>query len=275
MNTEYTYGFLDSGVGGLPYLEELEKEEPNASCAYLADNLHFPYGEKTTKEICQFACEATDLLIKKAHPKIIVVACNTISVVALESLRNSFDIPFVGTVPAIKKAVSCSKKHKIGLLATKQTISSPYTANLISQFAYDCEVFFRADSKLISFIEHNNLKATPHERFLAIKPAIDEFRTKGVDSIVLACTHFLQFASDFKDAAPDMYIVDSREGVIHQARRIVNKITDEGQTSEFLLKEGQTSKKRSILFCTSPETKESSFKDFAKSYSAKWGGTIG
>ena len=115
--------FLDSGTGGIPYMLELKKKNPFVRCVYLGDTAHFPYGEKTPEEVESSSAQVISQIIKLWSPKAIVIACNTISVTALDFLRKKFpDRPIVGTVPAIKVAAKVTKNKKIGLLATNATV---------------------------------------------------------------------------------------------------------------------------------------------------------
>ena len=97
------------------------------------------YTKLYENEVIRFASEAAARLLDRFSPQVIVVACNTMSVAALSALRERFSVPFVGTVPAVKLAASASKNRKIGLLATERTVCDPYTDDLISRFAPDCE----------------------------------------------------------------------------------------------------------------------------------------
>ena len=102
--------FIDSGVGGIPYMTALLQKAPDASCVYVADNANFPYGEKTHEEVVNCVVSVVQKICDKFNPRVIVLACNTISVNALEVLRQKFpQIKFVGTVPAIKLAASITK----------------------------------------------------------------------------------------------------------------------------------------------------------------------
>lgn len=221
----YQYAFLDSGSGGLPYLAELRKQSPSASCVYVADTAHFPYGEKKRDEVIAYATETVSRMISLFSPEIIIVACNTISVAALPALRRQFKIPFVGTVPAIKSASLISTTRKIGLWATERTVTDPYTDDLIQQFAPDCEIIRFGDSTLISRIETDLVESDRETRISAVRPAIERFRAAGADTIVLACTHFLNVDEEIRIVAgKDIQIIDSRKGVVQQALRLVSPI---------------------------------------------------
>ena len=216
--------FVDSGTGGLPYLEHLKKVCPAASCVYIADNKNFPYGTKSHAQIVECITGTLEKYIPLYEPRAVVVACNTISVNALEDLRAHFkDLPFVGTVPAIKVAASLTKTRRIGLLATKATVENPYVTALKEKFASDCELILRDDTDLIDYIEKKSFTAAENENDEACLPAVNFFLEKQVDAIILGCTHFLNLKENFQRVAKDKaVIVDSREGVVKRALSVVN-----------------------------------------------------
>ena len=214
------FAFIDSGTGGIPYLVRLKEICPSASCVYVGDTENFPYGEKSHDEVVKCVLSLVNRVREKCNPKVIVMACNTMSVNALDDVRAANpDIQFVGTVPAIKLAASVSKKRRIGLLATNSTVRNPYTQELKNSFAFDCQLICRGDPDLISFVEHkyftsNNMEETK----AAIKPAVDFFRENDCDVIILGCTHFLNIADEIQEVAgDDITVVDSRDGVVNHA----------------------------------------------------------
>ncbi len=227
------FAFLDSGTGGIPYMLYLRKKIPNCNCVYLGDTAHFPYGEKSPKEITECAASSIDLILKKWNPKTIVIGCNTISVTALSELRKLFPLtPIVGTVPAIKLAASLTKNKRIGLLATNATVKHPYCQNLINNFASDCKVFSLADPSLISFVEKNLFNSSEDEKMNAVLSDVNFFKQNDCDVIILGCTHFTHLAKEFSIVAgPKIQIVDSREGVAKQAIR-VEKDFSKSETSK-------------------------------------------
>ena len=215
--------FIDSGVGGIPYMTTLLQREPDTECVYVADTANFPYGEKTHEQVVKCVTELVEKIKNKFAPKVIVMACNTMSVNALDAVRAKFpDIQFVGTVPAIKLAASVSEKRRIGLLATRATCENPYNIELKNKFAGDCVLVNRPDPELISFIEHNAFTASREERLAAVKPAVDFFRAEGCDTIILGCTHFLNVTDIFKEACqPDIKVVDSVDGVVRHSLEVL------------------------------------------------------
>lgn len=245
------FAFLDSGVGGLPYLLYLLKKSPSSSCVYVADTKNFPYGEKSSGQIISCATEAAGKIIKKWNPSEIVVACNTISVTALDFLRKSFpSTNFIGTVPAIKPAAFVSRTRKIGLLATNATVKHPYTQALKEEFASDCTLVSRGDPELIAFIEHKFFTASEEERLAAVRPAVEYFRQEGCDVIILACTHFLNMADYIqKEAGSDIKVLDSREGVVRHALELQKSgISSSGEKEVKLYVTGFTSSNDSLSY---------------------------
>ena len=217
--------FIDSGVGGIPYMTSLLEKSPDSSCIYVADTANFPYGEKNHRQITGCVSNLVKNIREKLEPRVIVIACNTMSVNALEQLRSENpELQFVGTVPAIKLAASVSKKRRIGLLATRATCENPYNLELKQKFAEDCELVCRGDGELVSYIEHNAFTATREECLEAVKPAVDFFRKNDCDVIILGCTHFLNIRGIFKDVCePDITVVDSVDGVVRHSLAVLQE----------------------------------------------------
>jgi len=264
------FAFLDSGTGGIPYLLHMMEEWPKAKCVYVGDTENFPYGEKSHEEIVKCVLALVEKVINKFDPKVIVIACNTMSVNTLDVLREVYvDRQFVGTVPAIKLAASISKKRKLGLLATTATVTNPYNMDLKNHFAADCELVLRADPDLISFIEHKSFTATEDERKAACVPAVDFFREKGCDAIILGCTHFLNVKNEMQQVCgSEIKVVDSVEGVVNRAlslRKTAGDISDSSLCT-----------KCSSLFTTgfSDKKDEKEYDVICKKYNLTFGGII-
>ncbi len=249
----------------------LHEKLPSALCLYLGDTEHFPYGEKSEKEVTECASLAIKKIIDLWSPKAIVIACNTISVTALDSLRKTFpNLPIIGTVPAIKLAAQVSKNKKIGLLATRATVNHPYCKKLSQEFASDCQVFNRADPDLIDFIEKKYFNASKEERLNAVKDAADFFKEKGCDTVILGCTHFTHIVEEMRQACgKDIKVVDSRDGVANQA---IRKIHEEGRAAE---NQEASSFQNLTFFVTKADKKEiSEYETLCKNINIPWGGII-
>ncbi|MFI5368028.1 MAG: glutamate racemase [Spirochaetia bacterium] len=215
--------FLDSGVGGLPYLAHTRRLLPHMSYVHVADRENFPYGEKEPARIIEASIGVTERLIARAHPLLIVVACNTISVVALDALRARFPIPFVGVVPAVKPAALFSRRHRVGVLATRQTVEGDYLRALVEKHARGCAVVSLPASGLVEFVECDLYRAGPEEKTGRVRQEVDRFRDQRIDALVLGCTHFLHLESEFRLLLDEdgVMLVDSREGVSRQVERLL------------------------------------------------------
>ncbi len=267
------FAFLDSGTGGIPYMLSLKEKVRDASCVYLGDTAHFPYGQKTQKEVVAAASKAVELIQKKWSPKTLIVACNTISVTALDGLRALFpDLPIVGTVPAIKLAAKVTANKRIGLLATNATVNHPYSQKLIDDFASDCDVFKRGDPELIDFVEKKLFASSKEERLAAISPALEYFRSEYCDTIILGCTHFTHIAKDFEEAAgPKIKVIDSREGVANQALRVFpGKLSGKktGEEKNFLVAD------KSFFFTAATREQEEEYRAMCERFAIPFGGMV-
>lgn len=262
------FAFLDSGTGGIPYLLHLEKKCPGAECVYLADTRNFPYGEKSSGEIIRSSVAAAGILVDRFSPAAVIVACNTISVTALDDIRRAFpEVRIVGTVPAIKLAADVSVNRRIGLLATNATVGNPYNMRLKDEFAPDCELVPRGDSELVSFVEHRAFTASEAECEQAVRPAVEFFRSRGCDTIILGCTHFLNLADTIRRVAGEgIRVVDSRDGVVRRALSVHPCVRD-----------GILSRRNPRLFVTgfSDGKDEAEYGLICRRFSLDWGGILG
>lgn len=231
--------FIDSGIGGLPYLEWLKSRLPEESFIYLADNENFPFGTKSRDQIIRIMNNTMNFLNNDYKPKAAVIACNTASVISLANLRLNFSFPIIGVVPAIKPAAFLSEKKRIGLMASNRTIEDEYTENLINEHADGCTVFRYAGTKIIDFIENRLNGSVPQDKVEILQPAADYFKKNDVDIVVLGCTHFLFLEMEIQNAfGSEIKIVDSREGVGKQIIRILsgkNLLSDKKDKDLFIL----------------------------------------
>ena len=216
--------FFDSGVGGLPYLDWTRRRAPNERFVYVADRRNFPYGETPRDRLTAGIIGSVRGIIDAINPKLLVLACNTASVVALAALRERFDVPVVGVVPAVKPAGRKSKTRRIGLLATSRTVADAYTNSLIDQFASDCIVTKIADGRIVNFVETGLLDASADDRRNILNDAIEEFRAAGIDTLVVGCTHFTHLEAEIRAAVGEaVLVVDSVEGVGRQVLRVLRE----------------------------------------------------
>lgn len=216
--------FLDSGVGGLPYVGAVARLCTHLRPVYIADTAHFPYGTRSGGEIRSVVLSLVERALRVFDPRLVVIACNTASVLALEALRSRFSVPFVGVVPAVKPAAAAVRNGGIGILSTDRTADARYLADLVEDFAAGTPVTIRPAGPLVSFVEHRIADAEEAERLDAVRRALDGMDTAGLDAVVLGCTHFTHLAGEIdRVVGGGTRVVDSRDGV---ARRVAELAGD-------------------------------------------------
>ena len=196
---------FDSGLGGLTVFRALAAQRPDADYVYAADDLGFPYGPKPENEVRELALAAIARLIAEFAPDCVVIACNTASTLILPSLRARWpEIPFVGTVPAIKPAAEFSHSRLISVLATPGTVARDYTRDLIANFADHCEVTLVGSKNLAGLAEGFMAGESVAEAAITdeIAPCFVTHDGRRTDSVVLACTHYPLLLDFFARLAP-------------------------------------------------------------------------
>lgn len=227
-------GIFDSGVGGLSVWEEVIKILPNHKLLYFADNAYSPYGPRSVQEIIERSKKISEFLIKKGAA-IIVIACNTATAAAIDSLRSTFSIPFIGMEPAIKPAASLTKTGVVGVLATKGTLGGSIYNNTLSMFASNVQVVEQVGTGLVPMVESGRVDGPELDELLLkyITPMVE----KGADTIVLGCTHYSFLKKAIEEIVGEsVTIIDPAPAVARHLYKIAkeNKIID-FKSSESLL----------------------------------------
>jgi glutamate racemase len=215
-------GIFDSGVGGLSVLKELIHLLPNESFIYFADNKHAPYGRKDRGDVMIYAEDISEHLIELGA-KLIVVACNTATGIAINHLRKQFTIPFVGMEPAVKPAAAQSKTGKIGVLATANTFEADHFNKTRNRFANHVEVIMTVGDGLVELVESGMVDSSETKKLLEayLLPMIDQ----GIDQLVLGCTHYPFLIPAIRRIIPDdVTIHDPAPAVAKQAQRILQEM---------------------------------------------------
>lgn len=223
--------FFDSGVGGLSVLQPLRALLPNAPIVYVADNAWFPYGERSEEDIAARVPALLEPLVERFHPRLVVIACNTASTIALDTVRAALNLPVVGTVPAIKPASELSKRRVIGVLGTQATVRQPYVDDLTARFAADCTVIRHGSPELVELAEAKlaGEKVSVEAVRAAAQPMFDAPGGSEIDVVVLACTHFPLLDEELRAAFPGVAMVDGGPGI---ARRIAYLTREEPWPAE-------------------------------------------
>lgn len=212
-------GVFDSGLGGLSIWKEINQLLPNEHTIYLADSKNAPYGEKSKQQIIDFSIKNTEYLLSKGC-KMIVVACNTATTNAIKVLRANYLVPFIGIEPAIKPAALQTKTNKIGVLATKGTLSSELFISTSEQFRASRDIIEVEGKGLVALIEAGEIAETKPLLEEYLKPLINE----GVDYIVLGCSHYPFLIPIIQSIVPThVRIIDSGEAVAKQTKNILEQ----------------------------------------------------
>jgi len=214
---------FDSGVGGLSVLAAVTARLPAAPIVYVADNQGFPYGTKAEAEIAARVPALLGRLAERYRPRLIVIACNTASTIALGPVRAALDVAVVGTVPAIKPAAERSTTRTIGVLGTEATVRQPYVDDLAARFAADCRVLRHGSAALVWAAERAlRGEATPDGLYRdALDGLLDQPGGERMDTVVLACTHFPLVADRLAAASPrPLRFVDGADGIAARAAHL-------------------------------------------------------
>ena len=221
MKAQSPIGIFDSGVGGTSIWREIRNELPFEDTLYLADSANAPYGNNTKERILELCHKNTEYLIDLGC-KIIVVACNTATTNAITTLRNTYDLPFIGIEPAIKPAALKSKTKSVGVLATRGTLSSALFHETSSAYADGIDIIEVVGEGLVSLIEDGKIDSPEMDRLLQkyITPMLDA----KVDHIVLGCSHYPYLIPKLEKLVdPNVKIIDSGAAVAKQTRAVLER----------------------------------------------------
>jgi glutamate racemase len=213
-------GIFDSGVGGLSVLRSIRKELPHQDLVYFADQAHVPYGPRPLEEVRRFADAITRFLLEQGC-SLIVVACNAASAAALKTLRQTFpDIPFVGMEPAVKPAAEQTHTGVVGVLATPATFQGELYASVVERFANGVEILQDPCPGLVGQIEKGDLQGL--QTRLILEKAIRPMLEKGIDTIVLGCTHYPFVIPLIQEiAGKNVRVIDPAPAVARQTLRMM------------------------------------------------------
>jgi len=196
---------FDSGLGGLSVLAEIRRLRADVEIVYAADDAAFPYGRLGEAELVARVETVMARLIGETAPDIVVIACSTASTLALPPLRAAYpQLPFVGTVPAIKPAAAASRSGLISVLATRGTVARDYTHALVRDHGQGCEVTLVGSPELAIIAERVMRAEAVDDAEIKreIKPCFVERDGRRTDQIVLACTHFPLILGEIKRLSP-------------------------------------------------------------------------
>jgi glutamate racemase len=238
-------GIFDSGVGGTSIWKEVVKMLPHENTIYLADSANAPYGEKSKEEILQLSIKNTEFLLDQGC-KLIIVACNTATTNAIDYLRAHYSVPFIGIEPAIKPAALHTKTKKVGVLATKGTLSSSLFHNTSKLFAEGITVLEQEGKGLVELIEAGKTESKEMRTLLTkfLNPMLDQ----EIDCLVLGCTHYPYLIPVLKEILPaNITIIDSGEAVARQTKAVLGNLGLLSENQQPSVHQFYTNKEMSVL----------------------------
>ncbi len=213
-------GVFDSGLGGLTVLRKLMMHLPNERFVYLGDTARVPYGNKSAETVRKYAAECAAFLLDH-DVKLIVIACNTASAVALESLRNHLPVPVLGVIePAARQAAQVSPSGRIGIVGTRATIASGVYEQGIHAHRRDAAVMSQACPLFVPLVEEGWLD-TDATRLVA-RTYLNPLLAQRIDTLVLGCTHYPLLSPLIQEMAPGVRLIDCGEAASVQAAQTLN-----------------------------------------------------
>ena len=232
MNSDAPLGVFDSGLGGLTVVRALRQILPDEHIVYLGDTARVPYGTKGPNTIVKYALSCARHLVAR-EVKALVVACNTVSAVAPESLRIELDVPVLGVVqPGARAAVAATRSGRIGVLATSSTIASGAYPRAVAQLSTRAEVIGQAAPLLVPLAEEGWTEGDVPR--IVVERYLEPLARERVDVVLLGCTHYPLLRATIESSVasrigPDAVVVDSAHAMANdvlaflKARKLTRK----------------------------------------------------
>ena len=212
-------GVFDSGLGGLTVLKKIIEILPNEKYIYYADTDNVPYGIKPKEEVKIYIEKAIKFLISK-NVKAIVIACNTATSIAVNDLRDKYDIPIIGIEPAVKPAIEKRNGKKVLIMATPTTIREEKLQNLVKKLNVFEEVDLIDMPKLVEFAERMEFNSSEVKKY--IEDRLKKYNLNNYSTLVLGCTHFPLFKETLLQVfSNEILIIDGSQGVANRLKDIL------------------------------------------------------
>lgn len=224
-------GVFDSGMGGLSVWKELRKALPNESIVYLADGKNCPYGNKPAEEVMRHVEHAIEELLRH-DVKLVVVACNTATTVAIEQLRQRYQIPFVGMEPAVKPAALATHSGVIGILATRSALQGHLFHDSCARYGQQVKILSRVGEGFVECVEDGR-QSDEGPTLDMVRRAVEPMLAEGADQIVLGCTHypFLRKQIEAVIGSREVAIVDPAPAVARRTEWLLEQNNTKAATN--------------------------------------------
>jgi glutamate racemase len=215
-------GVFDSGIGGLTVLHKIIEVLPRENTVYLGDTARAPYGTKSVETVLRYSFENSEFLVEK-DVKLLVVACNTSTAVALPRLRERFAIPVLGVIePGVRGAVKATKNRKIGVIGTDATIQSGAYTKALKKADGAIEVYSRACPLFVPLVEEGWTENAVVQT--TVRNYLGSLKHSGIDTLILGCTHYPLLKSTIRAFMGDrMRLVDSAEEVAVEVAALLKR----------------------------------------------------
>jgi len=219
-NSKRAIGMLDSGVGGLTVAKQVIKTMPAEKIIYFGDTLHLPYGPKPKKEVSTYV----DKIIKyfeSRNVKTIILACNTATSMLLKDLRKKLNLPMFGTIDGVAYTVNkISENKKVGIIGTQGTINSGAYQDALKKENTDFIVHAKACPEFVGLVENGKFDGSEVE--MTIKKYLLPLKEKGIDSLILGCTHYPYLIPVIKKVLGDQIkLINPAETMAEKAKNIL------------------------------------------------------
>lgn len=241
-------GVIDSGVGGLTVVRELRKYLPNEPIIYIGDDARCPYGPRMAEEVRQFTMEMVESLAKMGI-KLLVIACNTATAIALDDVRKRFDFPVIGVIePGARAAVRASENADIAVLGTEGTVNSKAYDAAIHALAPEASVHSLACPEFVPIVESGKYRSKEAEE--AVARTLSPLRGGAFDTVILGCTHYPLLQHPIEQYfANEKHIISSAVETVADVERILSglKLLSDTPAEPVFYTSGETEKFRHIV----------------------------
>lgn len=231
MFVQQPIAILDSGVGGLTVAKEIMRQLPREKIIYFGDTARTPYGPRSSEEVIRFTREIVDYLIQ-FKPKMIVIACNTATAVALDDIRSRVSVPVVGVInPGARAAIGRTLTGCIGVIGTEGTIKSGAYANALRELTPHVQVVSQACPQFVPLVENGNFQST--ETYNTVRDSIGHLRSYPIDTLILGCTHYPFLADTISEVmGQNVTLINSADETAREISTILQNKRDLARGNE-------------------------------------------
>jgi glutamate racemase len=215
-------GLFDSGIGGLTVLQQIIEKLPRENTVYLGDTARSPYGTKSVETVLRYSFENADFLLQKGV-KVVVVACNTSTAVALGALKDELSVPVVGVIePGARGALKRTRNKRVGVIGTEATIQSGAYTEALKRLDGGVEVYSRACPLFVPLVEEGWLDNDVVDK--TVEAYLAGFKRSGIDTLILGCTHYPLLKKAIRRfMGRDVRLVDSAEETAEEVARLLKE----------------------------------------------------